>query len=98
MHIEYKKRRFGRKIYFGILLTIVSASIIVLFPNISTHISEKFGIGRGADFILYCSVIVLGIWNFKLYLKQVRHRNDLTRLVRQIALSEYERNNDNEIE
>ncbi len=61
--------------------------IIALFPGVFTQISFFFGIGRGVDILLYVGMIVLFYLLFRLYVKLDTQQKEITKLVRELAIS-----------
>ena len=62
-------------------------AIFTIFNPDATHYwAQLLGIGRGADVILYASVIVLFYLVFRLHIFIEDIHHDITRLVREIAL------------
>lgn len=70
---------------FWILFWIL-ADIAVLWPNSTTVIANSFGIGRGADFILYISIALIFFLLFRLHIKIESLSRDVTEVVRKNAL------------
>lgn len=71
--------------WFGIW----SAAIYTVFyPDFTTFVAQVLGIGRGADVVIYGSVIILFYLVFRLHVLLEDIRHDITRLVRDIALQE----------
>lgn len=68
-----------------ILWTFVFA--VVLKPQITTHIAQIVGIGRGADLIIYSSIAVLFYLIFRIYIKLEENERNVSTLIRIIALS-----------
>ncbi len=64
----------------------IGAVAVVLLPNVTTRIAQFFGVGRGADFVLYGSVIGLFILVFKLFILHEQLERKLTEMVRKDAL------------
>lgn len=61
---------------------------ITLSPQ-TTDIFAKFvGVGRGADFIIYVSLVVIFYLIFRVYIKIESVEKDITKLVRKLALEE----------
>lgn len=60
---------------------------LVLFPEWSSLIAQKFGIGRGSDLVFYC----WGIITFTLFVKESiqlrRQEMDITKLSREFAIA-----------
>lgn len=82
---------FGRREGLLWLAVWLSAAVAVLWPDITSHIARSLGIGRGADLVFYCAILVLvsGIW--MLYIRLRRVRREITLLVRHVAILEAER-------
>lgn len=65
----------------------VGVIIIALFPSVFTQLSFFFGIGRGVDILLYVGMIVLFYLLFRLYVKMDTQQKEITKLVRELAIS-----------
>ncbi len=64
----------------------VTAAIAILWPSVTGALAKKLGIGRGADLLLYCSVVVMMVGFLMVYVRMRRMRSELTLLVRHIAI------------
>jgi hypothetical protein len=64
----------------------VAAGVAIIRPNVTTVVARWLGIQRGADLILYCSVVVMMIGFLMIYVRLRHLRRELTLLVRQIAI------------
>lgn len=64
------------------------ASVGVLRPDFTTWIANKIGVGRGADAIIYTSLLLLFylIYRTNVQIENVRH--EITKLSRIIALNQ----------
>ena len=62
----------------------------VIFKDWTSIIASFFGVGRGADFFLFAAILLLSYLCFRLYVKLESTRQDLTKLMRAIALKEKE--------
>lgn len=60
--------------------------IVALLPGTTIFFAELAGIGRGADLLLYISIILIFYLVFRLYVRFEHLEQDLTKLVREIAL------------
>lgn len=85
--VDRRKRRVSSRFFLLILATHLPLIPITLQPNMTTQIANLFGIGRGADFLIYCSVLVMIRWLVALYRWNIRLESEITRLVRHLALS-----------
>ena len=50
--------------------------------------SAKLGIDRGAELIVYCAIIFLGLMSFHLLSGRQKDQEDLSRLISQLAINE----------
>jgi hypothetical protein len=77
----------GREFFFWTVIWF-SAAMVVMIPNLSDTIARRIGIGRGADVVVYASIIVILYLLFRLYAYIATIEREITRLVRALALSE----------
>jgi hypothetical protein len=75
-----------------ILFTIFAIGMIV-FPNSANSLAHFFGVGRGADLLLYVLTISFIFTLLKNYIYAKKQQGLTTTLVRKIALMEAEKNN-----
>lgn len=68
--------------------------LVVLVPESTSRIAETLGVGRGVDAVVYVAMVVLFFLLFRLYGRTVAMEQEITTLVRKIAL--LEKNDDHE--
>ncbi|HMO33064.1 MAG TPA: DUF2304 domain-containing protein [Lacibacter sp.] len=74
-----------------LLLALVTAAVLfVLFPDWTTLLANRLGVGRGADLVFYTCIVLGWFLLLKLYTKIRRLEQLLTDLVRKKALEEKE--------
>lgn len=66
----------------------IAAGVVIVSPQISTRVANFFGVGRGSDFVIYGSVILLFILVFKIFVALESLERKLTGLVRREALKD----------
>jgi hypothetical protein len=66
----------------------LATGLAILFPDLTIVVAKALGIGRGADLVLYCTVIVILVGFFMVYARLRRLRRDLTLLTRHLAIRE----------
>ncbi|MEK6938487.1 MAG: DUF2304 family protein [Nanoarchaeota archaeon] len=71
---------FWSAIWLGVM-------IIALLPEVMELLSRPLGIGRGVDIIIYISIILLFYLVFRIYVKAEINRQEITKLVREVAKS-----------
>ena len=64
----------------------IAAAVTLVWPELTKKIAKAVGIGRGADLLLYCAVVVMMIGFLMTYVRLRRLRRDMTLLVRHLAI------------
>lgn len=82
-----RRRSGGRGLVVVWALVWLGAALAVAFPRWTTNVANMVGIKRGADFVIYCGVIITFLGFFMCYLRMRRIEAELTRLVRQLAIT-----------
>lgn len=62
--------------------------VVSLLPSVADVLAEAVGVGRGADLVIYVSIIALFYLCFRLYTKIESVEQEITRLVRTLALDD----------
>jgi hypothetical protein len=80
--------RAGRRTAFFWSLLWFLAGVSVAWPGMTKALAAKVGIGRGADLVTYCAVLIMFVGFFMTYTRLRRVEANLTRLVRHIAIQD----------
>lgn len=64
------------------------AGVAIVRPGLTKVLAKALGIGRGADLLLYCAVVVMMIGFLMTYSRLRRTQRELTLVVRHIAMRE----------
>jgi hypothetical protein len=75
----------ARGMVFWILFWL-AVIIVVVWPDSAATIAHLFGIGRGADVVMYIGLAVLFFIVFRLHMKIEVINRDVTKVVREKAL------------
>ncbi|OGH69552.1 MAG: hypothetical protein A3C90_00355 [Candidatus Magasanikbacteria bacterium RIFCSPHIGHO2_02_FULL_51_14] len=81
-----KDDMLGPKAMIFWILFWLAAIVVVLWPESASKIAEFFGIGRGADLVVYASLAIVFYLLFKLNVKLDSLNRDITKVVRKNAL------------
>lgn len=73
------------------LLIWFGAAISIAYPYVLVVLARFLGIGRGADLVLYLSILMMFIGFFTMYLRYRRLSDQLTEIVRHLAIRDAER-------
>lgn len=77
----------SRTAAFWVLFWIISG-LIVLQPNLTSSVAKLFGVGRGADVVVYLGLAGLFFMVFRLMVKIEKLNRDLTKVVRDKTLKD----------
>ena len=86
--IAITRARLTRRAGLAWLALWFAALIAIAFPKVAIRAAHLLGIGRGADLVLYLSILFTFIGFFLLYLRYRRVTEQLTSIVRHIAISD----------
>lgn len=88
--IQISRRRLAPRFGFAWMVLWVAAAVSIADPEILVRAAHFLGIGRGADLVLYLSVIFSFLAFFITYLRFRRVEEQLTTIVRHIAIRDEE--------
>lgn len=86
LFVHVRQRRIS---WFSFLLwALLWVSVMLIFwnPEIASRLALIFGIGRGADLVVYSAIIVIFYLLFRISIKLEKINSDITSIVRDIAL------------
>lgn len=83
-----RRRRLTPRAGLAWLLLWIAAAVSVAFPELLVFLANLLGIGRGADLVLYLSILFMFAGFFAVYLRFRRLDEQLTRIVRELAIRE----------
>ena len=66
----------------------IAAAVVALLPNSTAYLAKLVGIGRGADLVVYVSLVGIFFIIFRLMIKIKILNKDITKLTRKIALQD----------
>lgn len=84
----YAQREKSRVIRFGMTAVGLVGLYFVWLPDDANDLAHLVGVGRGADLVLYCWIIISLIVALNLHLVARANLRLITELARHIALSE----------
>ena len=68
----------------------VAFALAMARPDLTVVVAQALGVKRGADLVLYCSVVAMMLGFFATYARLTRLRREITLLVRQLAIRDAE--------
>jgi small membrane protein len=82
----FLQRRKSRLISYSLMLVSLAGILAVLMPDATSTIASLVGVGRGADLILYCWIVITLLVSINLQFKILQVHELLTVLTRELAL------------
>lgn len=82
------RRKIGRPAAVFWLALWASAGLAIAWPELTVMVARALGIARGADLIFYCAILAGFVAVFTFHVRLRRLEENITRLVRHVALSE----------
>lgn len=89
---------FGSRVLYRLLAAFffLTASIFIMFPDLTSRIAHLLGVGRGADLLMYLGMLA-GVHLFLLlYLRSRRMERMITEHIRALAIRDARRLDANE--
>ena len=83
---SYQQRRMRTLNFLFWTLVWVGTASIISFPDATSFVAHLLGIGRGADLIIYASLLISFYLIFRIHLMLARLEQEITEVVRAIAL------------
>ena len=83
---SYQQRRMRTLNFLFWTLVWLGTAAIIIFPDATSFVAHILGIGRGADLIIYASLLVSFYLIFRIHLMLARLEQEITEIVRAIAL------------
>jgi len=85
--LRFKDNKLSKNEFMFWVLVWLAVIITAIIPSIISALSQKFGIGRGMDLLVYISILVLFYLIFRLYVKTERIEKEITVIVRKTAMN-----------
>lgn len=89
--VVLRKRQLSLYVSMAWALLWLAALIVVLWPDLTSQIAVAVGIGRGADLVVYVSVLTIFGILFKILVHFDSIDQRITHLAQSMALRDYER-------
>jgi len=64
----------------------LAAAVAIAVPNSTMVVAHALGIQRGADLVFYCAILAMFAGFFVVFVRLRRIEQDLTRIVRHVAI------------
>ncbi len=86
--LQYHKKKIDARLFIGWLVLWVSGAFIVIVPDSVNSIADIVGVSRGADVVIYISLILIFFLFFKIYQRIISLEKDIVKIVRALSLKD----------
>jgi small membrane protein len=73
-----------------LFILVTAAVLFILFPDWTSVLAKKLGVGRGTDLVLYIGIVLFYFVILKLYARMRKLEQQITELIRKQAIDETE--------
>jgi hypothetical protein len=81
----------GKELAFWFILWL-AVGVVVILPQTASFLANLLGVGRGADLVIYLSILVLFYIVFRIFIRLDRLDREITKIVRELALQKKDKN------
>ena len=82
---KFKARKISLREFLFWIIFWVAVGAVVALPQITSFLAERLGVGRGADLVVYGSLIFVFYMIFRIFSRQNKIEKDISKLVEEIA-------------
>ncbi|MDA2936094.1 DUF2304 domain-containing protein [Patescibacteria group bacterium AH-259-L05] len=90
--VRFRNKQFGLFNFLLWLVFWIAGASIILYPEASSYIARVLGVGRGADVVIYISLVLIFYFIFYITVRLRVIEQQITRIVRKISLDKDEKN------
>jgi hypothetical protein len=87
---KYRARAIQTMQFLAWVLISLGATFVAVFPDTTNFFAAMLGIWRGADLLLYASLVIISYLIFRIHLTLDRVQQEITEIVRVLALDQLE--------
>lgn len=91
LFIKLRRDQIGLVSFIFWLFFWLAGIVIISWPESTNFLARTLGVGRGADVILYFSIIIIFYFIFYLTIKLRKIEKEITQVVRQITYQDKEK-------
>lgn len=84
--LRFKEGKISFNSLLGWTILWLWIELVISKPDVTSHVARILGIGRGADLIIYGSIVILFYLIFRIYIKLEDIERQITQIARKIAL------------
>jgi hypothetical protein len=84
--LRFRERSLSPREFIFWLVFWLAAGAVAFQPDWTGIVAERLGIGRGADLVVYLSLVAIFYLLFRIQIQQKKTDREITKIVRKIAM------------
>ena len=84
--MRLRDRQIPLMLFLAWMVSWVAVAVLSFVPQVTDRITQSLGVGRGVDLLFFVAILTLLYCVFLLYVRITQQKQELTRLVRELAL------------
>ncbi|MFC1612292.1 DUF2304 domain-containing protein [Patescibacteria group bacterium] len=82
---KFKAQKISLREFLLWFIFWIAVGAVIALPQITSFLAEKLGVGRGADLVVYGSLIFVFYMIFRLFVRQQKMEREISKVVEEIA-------------
>ncbi len=87
---KLRSRELGIREYLLWVIFWLGAGLVIIYPETANFVANLVGVGRGADVMVYTSIIAIFYFVFRILVRQEKMEKNITKVIRHIAIKDEE--------
>lgn len=83
--VKFRRQAISWREFLLWLILWLAVGAAVLLPQVTVMLANYLGVGRGADLVVYASLIFVFYMIFRLFVRQERMEKDISKIIEEIA-------------
>lgn len=84
--VKFRRQAISLREFLLWLALWIAVGTAVLLPQVTIFLANYLGVGRGADLVIYASLIFVFYMIFRLFSRQNRIEKDISKIVEHLAV------------
>jgi hypothetical protein len=82
---KFRERSISLREFLFWVIFWAAIAVVILLPQATIFLANYLGVGRGADLVIYASLIFVFYMIFRLFVRQEKIERDISKIVEEIA-------------
>lgn len=88
LYLRFKNSDLNVREFIEWFILWLAVAVVTILPDTASYFANLLGVGRGVDLVVYLALLLIFYLLFKIFLRLERGEQQLTKVVRELALRE----------